>query len=117
MLATLVFDTSRSEYAVEHGHEEQCEDSRECKTTDNGSTHRAPHLGALACTDSHRHHAEDGGEGSHHHRTQTRLTAVDNGAAYRHTALAVERDIVDEHDTVLHHDTDKHDGADHTHHI
>ena len=67
--------------------------------------------------DSHRHHTEDGGEGCHDDRTQTRATCIDHGGAYAQTAFAVEDDVVDEHNTVLHHNTDKHDGTDHRHDV
>ena len=36
---------------------------------------------------------------------------------YCHTALATERDVVDQHNTVLHHNTDQHDSTQQTHYV
>ena len=117
VLAALVADAGCGKYAVERGHEQQGEYGGESETADYGCTHRTPHFSALAGAYGHGHHAEDGGEGGHHNRTKARLATVYYGLAHGHAAFAVEGDVVDKHDTVLYYDTDKHDGANHRHHV
>ena len=113
----MTLDADAGEGAVEHGHEQQREDGGDGEATDDGDTHRAPHLGALPPAEGHRHHAEDGRHGRHQHGAQAALASRHHGVLHRPTALAAEGDVVDQHDAVLDHDADQHDGAEEAHHV
>ena len=116
-LFTSPFHTAAGEGAVKYRHEEQREDGGEGEAADDGCTHRLPHFRTLSAAHCHGHHAEDGGERGHNHRTQTRAAAVYYGCADAHAAFAVQRDIVDEHNAVFNHNADEHNGTDKRHHI
>jgi len=112
---TSVLDTCSGKYTVQRRNQDECQHSRYRQTTDYGNRHRTPHLRTLSATDSHRDHTQNGSSRCHQYRAETALTGCHHRVDDRHTPLSTERDVVDEHNTVLHHNTDQHDTSQQTH--
>ena len=98
---TSVLDTCSGKYTVQRRNQDECQHSRYRQTTDYGNRHRTPHLRTLSATDSHRDHTQNGSSCCHQYRTETALTRCHHRVDDRHTPLSTERDVVDEHNTVL----------------
>ena len=110
-------DLASGKGAIHDGDEDERQHRGEGEAADDADAKRTPELGALAATNRHRQHAEDGGERGHEHRTQTAAAGSDDGLQHALAALAAETDVVDEHNAVLHHDAQQQHDAEGAHEV
>ena len=87
---------------VEHGQQNEGEESRSDDAADDDGGQRALHFRARAGGNRHRHEAEAGDERGHQLRAQARQCAFDDGVAHVAALRAQLVDVADEHDAVEH---------------
>ena len=95
------------EECVEYGNEDEGDERADEESAHDGDGEAAEHG-----VGHEGYHAQNRGERGHHDGTQTRLAALDEGAAWRYAALDFEVDFVHEHNAVLDHHADESEHAD-----